>query len=248
MRKKPLLSLTLILTLLSCGKGNPAVKEIVVNRNAEADLGTIKEKHGPVKALLLVPDACNDTLFPLVARTECSCMSAEVERKRLLPGDTLKVSVVYNPSYRKGIIMEEVAVICDNMPGYLSYIVKGEVIPMKHPVSEDCPYSFGNGIYLSHEVLNFGKLSPGRQARMFIRCANARRREAEVTFGLNHQDTSVRCGRSLHLSHNAKDTLWFSFIMPESVRPSDTLVFPLAVKVNGRDLPKKLTVKAVCRE
>lgn len=231
---------------VSCRNGGDGSVEIITGENTEADLGVIKEKDGPVRAELFVPNDYGDTLRPVMTYVRCSCISAYVGKDPVAPGETLRVSVTYNPYYRSGIFMEEIGVKCLGKKSYVSLVVKGEVIPMKHPVEEDHPYDFGNGLHLSHEVLDFGRLESGESARIFIRCANSRWNPVALTFSPDEKyGNAVHLVNPHHLEKDGRDTVWFRFTMPEEIFPGDTLEFDVWPALNGRKAGKPLTVRAI---
>ncbi|MCM1177345.1 MAG: DUF1573 domain-containing protein [Bacteroidales bacterium] len=247
MKAFPVAAVALLALLSSCHNGGNAgaVKDIVTSENTEADLGTIREKDGPVHANLLVANTSSDTLMPLAVYTRCQCMSASVEREAVAPGETLKVEVTYNPAYRKGIFMEEVSV---KMLGRssMSLIVKGEVEPMEHPVEEDHPYDFGAGLHLSHEVLHYGKMQPGDSRTIYIRYANGGRKDMDVEFRPEAgHDGEIRVRERSVLPAGGRDTLHFRFTMPGGLQPGDTLKIPVKPYVNGKPSGKVLIVKAI---
>ncbi len=239
-----LCSATIILTLMSCG--NDSIREITVSENTEADFGIIKEKDGPAEALLLLPNTYQDTLIPVAALTRCSCVRARMESTSAAPGETLKVAVTYNPSYRSGIFMEEIGIRCLGRKGILSLIIKGEVKPMRHAVEEDYPYLYGKGLHMSHETLHFGKLSPGERKGMFVRCANSGRKKMDLSFDIPREYSGcVSFSESHKIGGRGKDTVWFHFTMPGKTIAGDTLTFPLIPLVNGKPADKELEIKAI---
>ena len=110
----PILSFCIAVVLMSAvscrNSGN--IRNIVTSENTEADFGVIKEKDGPSQVNLLIPNSTSDTLLPVTALTRCSCVIASIEETPVAPGETLKVAVTYNPSYRRGIFMEEIGIRC----------------------------------------------------------------------------------------------------------------------------------------
>ncbi|MGM9748003.1 MAG: DUF1573 domain-containing protein [Candidatus Cryptobacteroides sp.] len=238
----------LILTLSACGN-RPAkkdVKDIITSENTEADLGKIREADGTVFFNLVAENATADTLYPVAVHTRCTCLTGKTDRKPVPPGGKVKVEAVYNPAYRKGIIMEEVMVQFAGRRSGMSLIVKGEVIPMKHPVEEDHPYNFGNGIHLSHSTLHFGKMKAGESKDIYIRCASDRKKETDLSFAPQEQFIgNLHFREKVHLGKEGRDTVNFRFTMPEGIASGDTLTFPLKITAFGKPLNRQLTVKAI---
>lgn len=232
----------------SDGPRSAAPREIVTTENTEADLGRMKEKDGPVQAVLVVRNQAPDTLWPAMAYTRCGCLTATVDRMPVPPGGDVRVHVEYNPSYKKGIVMEEVGVSFRDRRQMMSLVVKGEVVPMTHPVEEDHPYDFGGGLHLSHEVLHYGKMQAGQSGDIFIRVANDRKRRAKISFqpeAALGDRLSFREG--LQLAAQGRDTLHFRFTMPGGIPAGDTVRFAVFPAVNGKKLDKPLVIKAISR-
>lgn len=231
---------------MSCSDGGSKVRDILTNDFTEADLGKIKEKDGPVTFNLLVENTTGLPMVPLQTLTWCSCVDAEItDHTPVMPGETAKLSVTYNPAYRKGRFMEEIQLYYNDQHHLLSLIIKGEIIPYRHPVTEDHPYDYGNGMYLSHEVLNYGYKEEGGAGDMFIRVANEKKRKVELTFQTPEALEDHLSVNPLTLSGRQRDTLHLRFTMPEGYGPSDTLSVPIYPCVNGKPLPKPLIIKAI---
>ena len=138
------------------------IRTIRTSTDREADLGKIKEIDGPLTFRLVVKNDYPDTLYPVQLYTPCGCTEARFERKPVAPGEDEVIEVTYNPAYRPGPMMEEIQVYYRNSPVKArSLVIKGEVIGYNHPIEEDRPYAYGEGLYMSHKVLNFGQLRPG---------------------------------------------------------------------------------------
>lgn len=249
--KKVFAAIGLACAVAAC-TGRPsgtAVREIATTENTEADLGRMKEKDGPVQAVLTVRNEEPDTLYPVMAYTRCGCLTATVDRAPVPPGRDVRVHVEYNPSYRKGIIMEEVGVSFRDRRQMMSLIIKGEVVPMKHPVEEDYPYDFGGGLHLSHEVLHYGKMEAGQTGDIFIRVASERKRRTTVSFlpdealkgHLDFRDGLV-------LEKEGRDTLHFRFTMPEGIPAGDTVWFSIYPALDGKTLDKPLKLKTISKD
>lgn len=222
--------------------GVPA--EIVTSENTEADLGTVYEADGLARTVLVVQNVSSDTLLPVAAYTSCRCAEASVEAAPVAPGDDVRVSVTYNPAYRNGIFMEEIQVRFLDSRKLLSLVLKGEVVPCAHPVSEDHPYDYGRGLYMSHETLHFGNLLAGEGRMIYVRIANDTDKEKEVSFG-NPSPAALSFRPVKILGAECRDTVQFRFTMPAGVSPGDTVRMSVPVSVNGKTLLKSLGIKAI---
>lgn len=226
------------------GKRGSVPEEIVTSENTEADLGTIYEEEGLARAVLVVRNNSADTLFPVAAYSHCRCAAATVSRLPVAPGEDVRVEITYNPAYRSGIFMEEVQVRFGGRRDVMSLVIKGEVIPCVHPVTDDHPYSFGSGLYMSHETLHFGNAKDGENRMIYVRLANDTDRKITVTFD-NPCPETLGCRQKITLGAHGRDTLHFRFAMPPGLPQGDTVRFALSPAVNGKPVGKVLNVKAI---
>lgn len=222
-------------------------EEIVTSENTEADFGTIYEEDGLARTVLVVRNNSADTLFPAAAYSHCRCAAATVNHLPVPPGKDVRVEVTYNPAYRSGIFMEEVQVRFEDRRDVMSLVIKGEVIPCVHPVTDDHPYSFGSGLYMSHETLHFGKAQDGENRMIYVRLANDTDRQITVSFD-SPRPGILACRQNVTLDAHGRDTLHFRFTMPADLSPGDTLRFALRPAVNGKPVGKDLNVKAISAE
>lgn len=226
------------------GKRGSVPEEIVTSENTEADLGTIYEEDGLARTVLVVRNNSADTLFPVAAYSHCRCAAATVSPLPVAPGEDVMVDVTYNPAYRSGIFMEEVQVRFNGRRDVMSLVVKGEVIPCVHPVTDDHPYNFGSGLYMSHETLHFGNSRCGESHMIYVRLANDTDRKMTVTFD-NPLPETLAYRQKVTLDAHGRDTLHFRFTMPAGLSSGDTLRFALRPSVNGAPVGKDLNVKAI---
>lgn len=244
----PILTIIAVLILSGCRHSkteSAGIHSFQASENTETDLGRIRESDGPVHFKLVVKNTTGDTIRPLQTYTQCGCIEANIDRKPVPPDGNLIVSAVYNPAYRSGIFMEEIQVYYNDAHHLISLIVKGSIIPARHPVEEDYPYDFGNGLHLSQETLHFGTSEAGEHKRMFIRLANETKRKMDVEF-IPEQKYSNSIGtRNIVLEKKGRDTLYFNFRMPDRYSENDTLKFTLQPYINGKQTFKTITVKAI---
>lgn len=236
-----------VLLLTAACTPKSGIRTIRTTENTEADLGVIQEKDGPVTVRLVVRNELADTLHPVQVYTPCGCTAAETDRRSIAPGADEIIEVTYNPAYRPGIFMEEIQVYYADSPVRMrSLLIKGEVIGYNHPIEEDRPYAFGQGLYLSHEVLHYGKLAPGQTDDMFIRHGNGNKKAADIRFDIPPEyASSIGLRQPGVMEADGRDTLHVRFTMPEGPAPGDTLLIPLQPLVNGKKTDKILYIKAI---
>ena len=85
----------------------------------------------------------------------CGCTTTEYTREVIRPGKIGMVKVTFNPAFRPGHFFKEVRVLLNNGRFYVRCWVEGNVVGYLHPVTEDFPYAFGRGLYMSLALLPF---------------------------------------------------------------------------------------------
>lgn len=223
------------------------IRTIRTAADQEADLGKIKEIDGPVTFRLVVRNDYADTLYPLRMYTPCGCTQVQFSRDPVAPGADQVLEVTYNPAYRPGPMMESITVYYQASPVQAeSFVIKGEVIGFNHPIEEDRPYAFGEGLYMSHKLLHFGSRLPGETTDVFFRHGNGNPKKADIRFDIPAEwQPYVRMRQPGKMKADERDTLHVKFTMPEGV---DTVAFDIQPLVNGVPTQEKLAVRAFCRK
>ena len=239
--RKTLIGAALLLAAACAPKDG--VRTLRTAEGQEADLGRIKEIDGPVTVRLLAKNTCADTLYPVQLHTPCGCTQAKFERKPVPPGADEVLEVTYNPAYRPGPMREEVQVRYQNSPVKVrTFAIKGEVIGYNHPIEEDRPYAYGEGLYMSHLIMNYGRLQPGQTGDFFFRHGNGNTRKADIVFDIPPEwQPYVRMRQPGKMKADERDTIHVKFTMPEGL---DSVDFALQPRVNGKPTESVLTIRA----
>lgn len=238
---KKVLFMTLLLAAACAPKDG--IRTIRTAEGQEADLGRIKEIEGPVTVRLVVKNAYPDTLFPAQLYTPCGCTEARFDRKPVPPGADEVLEVTYNPAYRPGPMREEIQVRYQNSPAKVrTFAIKGEVIGFNHPIEEDRPYAYGEGLYMSHKVLAYGALRPGETGDIFIRHGNGNTRKARIDFDIpDPWKRYLRMRQPCQMKADERDTIHVKFTMPAGL---DSVEFAVQPRVEGKPTEEKLIVRA----
>jgi len=233
----------ILLILAAACTPKDGIRTLRTAEGEEADLGKIKEIDGPVTVRLLVKNTYPDTLYPVQLYTPCGCTEARFDRKPIAPGDDEVLEVTYNPAYRPGPMREEIQVRYRNSPVQVRNLaIKGEVVGFNHPIEEDRPYAYGEGLYMSHKVMSYGRLRPGQTGDFFFRHGNGNTRKATVTFDIPQAwQPYLRMRQPGKMKADERDTIHVKFTMPEGV---DSVEFALQPRVDGKPTEEVLTVRA----
>ncbi|MBR1575320.1 MAG: DUF1573 domain-containing protein [Bacteroidales bacterium] len=242
MRKILLIGIAAMALALSCTPQD-GIRTIRTAPDREADLGKIREIDGPVTVRLLVRNELSDTLRPVSIHTPCGCTEGHFDPKPVAPGEDEVIEVTYNPAYRPGPMRESVQVRYQDSPVKLhSYTIKGEVIGYNHPIEEDRPYNYGEGLYMSHMLLHYGNRRPGETGDLFFRYGNGNAHKSSLTFDVPEPWRPYLGLRSPgRMKADQRDTLHVSFSMPEGV---DTVDFTVQPRMDGRPTEQVLTIRA----
>ena len=244
MMKKTLL-IALLAAMAACTP-KEGVRTLPAKEGKDVNLGKIKEIDGPVTVRLVVKNEYPDTLYPVQLYTSCGCTKAKFDQKPVPPGADEVLEVTYNPAYRPGPMREEIQVRYLNSPVQLrTFAIKGEVIGFKHPIEEDRPYAYGEGLYMSHLIMHYGALRPGETGDFFFRHGNGNTRKATVTFDIPEAwRPYLRMRQPGKMKADERDTIHVKFTMPSGL---DTVEFALQPRVDGEPTEEVLTVRAVKR-
>ena len=85
---------------------------------------------------------CNDV------HSACGCIGKVVNNGTVKPGEKGKVVITFDPSYKSGFFSKEIVVLSNNGQSYNRIWVEGKIEPAEHPVEDDYPYNFGDGLFL----------------------------------------------------------------------------------------------------
>lgn len=238
---KKVLFLSLLLAAACAPKDG--VRTIRTAEGREADLGKIKEIEGPVTVRLVVKNDYPDTLYPVQLYTPCGCTQVKFDRKPVAPGADEVLEVTYNPAYRPGPMREEIQVRYQHSPVQVrTFAIKGEVIGFNHPIEEDRPYAYGEGLYMSHKVLHFGTQEAGETRDVFFRHGNGNQKKADIRFEIPAEwQPYLHMRQPGKMKADERDTIHVKFTMPD---PADTVEFAVQPVVNGVSTAEVLIIKA----
>ena len=169
MRRLPLLLACLLLSApgLSAQEG-PAAFD-----SREWDFGAIREADGVVRHGFLVFNRSERPLRIERAIPGCSCISAELPRAALAPGESATVNVVFTPAGASGPVQRTVEIYADGNRSLGILSVSADVLPADRSIQERYPVVLAEGLYASRAAINFGYLERGRESGKAFFLANA---------------------------------------------------------------------------
>lgn len=179
--------------------------------NKVHDFGVIKERDGKVSHTFFLRNKGQSPVVICDVSAWCGCTTVDYTKKPVRPGDIAKVTVTYDPKSRPGKFSKEVAVITSGGRTYTRLWVKGSVVPYLHPVTEDHPYAYGEGLYMNYKVLSFPDLAPGQTHKFELKLANDTDRQMKITFRRNPDNRVLKMPAEITLQPRQRTSVTVTY-------------------------------------
>lgn len=128
--------------------------------NPHHDFGAFREEMGPVTCTFMAVNVGDEPVVVVDARANCGCTQPRYSREPVVPGDTLRVSVSYNPSGRPGRFSKNVKV-STNTGSTAMLVIRGTVIGAPATLQSRYPEEAGR-LRMSNRIVAFGETTRGR--------------------------------------------------------------------------------------
>lgn len=137
----------------------------------EHDFGSIKEEDGKVQTVFEFKNLGQEPLIVRNVTSSCGCTTPSYSREPILPGNSGKITAVFDPSNRPGAFLKHITVYtnADNKPVVLT--LKGNVAKRAPTVADKYPYSFDN-IRLNKSHVSFLKMDKGEKKTSTVNIIN----------------------------------------------------------------------------
>lgn len=133
----------------------------------EVDFGTIKEENGKISRKVKAINVSGKPTFIISARTSCGCSAIDYPQTEIAPGDTVMISVTYDPLNRPGKFLKTAKIYSGKERIGNSFKIKGNVIPSKKNLDRAYPEKSGK-LRLSSLFINAGEISTKEARPMFV--------------------------------------------------------------------------------
>lgn len=131
------------------------------------DFGIIREEDGKATRKVKAVNIASDTTFIISARTSCGCSAAEYPQDMIAPGDTVEVSITYDPVNRPGKFLKTARFFTGEERIGNSIKLSGTVIPGKENLDRAYPEKSGI-LRLSTLIVNVGEMSRKEARPLFV--------------------------------------------------------------------------------
>ena len=204
------------------------------------NFGKILEKNGKVSNTFYFKNIGKKPIVIGNISTWCGCTTYSYTKTPIKPGGKGMVKVTYNPYNRPGFFSKEVVVITEAGKCYTRIWVKGNVTPFLHKVTEDYPYAFGQGLYLSLKVLAFGAIHKGKSQSIILGYANNNNRQIKLTFKVEPENANIKFIYPNVIAANVRSNMTFTYTTPKNGYINRNFkIYPV---INGRKLSKAIDV------
>lgn len=128
--------------------------------NPTHDFGAFREDMGNVTCVFKAVNTGDEPVVITDARANCGCTRPTYSKEPVAPGDTLSVSVAYNPTGRPGRFHKQVKVSTNAAGGSSILNLTGTVIGAPSTLSTRYPVNAGHA-RLSNNICQFGQTRKG---------------------------------------------------------------------------------------
>lgn len=206
----------------------------------EHNFGTVDEKKGDVKYTFSFRNNGKKPVVIVAANSFCGCTATNFSKAPIRPGEVGKVTVKYMPRNQKGNFRKEINVVLNDGKEFARVWIKGNVIPYQHPVTENHPYAFGEGLYMSHATLNFAGLKQGDNFSFPLHIANDTKKSMTIRLVRQPNNRVLKIFDTLTLKPLERRVVNVSYKAPKTYTYNRRIT--IHVYVNGKQV-RSLPVK-----
>lgn len=135
------------------------------------DFGTIEEASGTAQYTFKFVNSGTDSIKLTSVRASCGCTTPFWEKNALMPGDTGKIEVAYNPLNRPGKFAKTITVRTSGEPETKLLRISGYVKPKPKSIEDEYNTELG-GIRLKSKFINFGNITTEKPVSKAIEIYN----------------------------------------------------------------------------
>lgn len=138
----------------------------------EYDLGVFREADGKVQCTMRLVNTGTEPLLIVKTQVGCGCTGIDYPEAPVMPGDTAKVTITYNPSGRPGQFTKQAIIYTNTVPQRTTLEIKGNVIPTDETLDTQYPLRAGD-LRISQGTVPFGELPRGKSKMLYLSAYNA---------------------------------------------------------------------------
>ncbi len=135
------------------------------------DFGMLNELDGEVKHVFKFINTGKDSLLLTAVDAACGCTTPYWDKKAILPGDTGKIVVAFNPLNQPGSFEKSITVNSNATQGIHLLKISGNVKPKRLTTEDIFPTAIG-GIRFESKFVNFGTITSNKTVDKTIKAYN----------------------------------------------------------------------------
>ncbi len=207
------------------------------------NFGTIEEAKGKVTHTFVFENKGKKPVTISEVNSGCGCIGNVVTKEPVKPGGKGKVTITFDPSYKSGFFSKEVVVFSDSSKLFNRVWVEGTIKPAAHPIDDEYPYNFGEGLHMRLQVLAFGYMNAGESQKMELHYANNTDKEMNVYFTPVGETRGLIFTNPGVIRPNGRGIATFTYTRSPFVRGDVSI--KLNPVVNGKKLDEIIEVKVL---
>ena len=209
------------------------------------DFGPIEESGGRVSHVFTGVNRGERPVVILDVVTSCGCTVPEFSRKPVLPGDSTRITVTFDPMNRPGVFDKDLGVYSSERRKIATLSISGSVAPREKSVDELYPFDIGGGVRLDATLCAFTYVYQGSRKQMSVGCLNTSDRTVRLELVPEEASGLLRATAPRNLAPGERGEINFIYEIPSEAPRYGTLRDVFAVRVDGRRSETVLVVHGI---
>lgn len=198
------------------------------------DFGSIEESDGRVSHTFAGVNRGSAPVVIVDVVTSCGCTIPEFSRKPVLPGDSVRITVTYDPMNRPGAFSRELGVYTSERKKAASLTIRGSVVPREKSIEELYPVDAGGGLRLDGTLCAFTYIYQGGQRQMSLGFMNTSDRTLRLELRPEYASGLLTVDYPRQIGPGQQGEINFRYAIPAATPHYGTLRDALALSVDGR--------------
>lgn len=198
------------------------------------NFGLIAEEGGSVEHTFIFKNISSKPVVILSVQTSCGCTTSQYSRKPIMPGDSGRIEVAFDPINRPGYFSKSITVTtsADEKPQVLR--IEGEVTPRQKSIIERCPFDLGDGVRISVNFHAFAFVGRGERVEERVEWVNTSKRDVVLKFIPKQSSGLLHIEASEVLRAGEQGEFFVAYDVPKDSKRYGTLDDVLYLELNGR--------------
>ncbi|MCM1150833.1 MAG: DUF1573 domain-containing protein [Alistipes sp.] len=198
------------------------------------DFGSIRESDGRVSHTFAGINRGAEPAVIVDVVTSCGCTVPEFSRKPVLPGDSVRITVTYDPMNRPGAFSRELGVYTSERKRAASLTVRGSVVPREKSIEELYPVDAGGGLRLDGTLCAFTYVYPGSLRLMSLGYVNTADRTVHLELRPEESSGVLTVDYPREIAPGERGEINFRYAVPGDAPRYGTLRDAFSLSVDGR--------------